>query len=565
MQYDLVIKNGTVVDGTGLPKQQADVAIKDGLIQQVGRINAPANETIDAEGLIVSPGFIDPHTHYDGQLTWDPLALSSSWHGVTTVVMGNCGYTLAPCRPSDKEHEYMTKTFAKVEGMSLSALEAGVPWTWETYAEYLDTLDARLGVNAVPYIGHTAVRRYVMGEECFEREANDDEIQRMRMEVGKGMAAGACGFSTSQASSHVGYYEEPIPSRLATDREIEELCGAVGEANAGNLMVLCRSAIEGINADDRKLLIRLSADNGRPVIIQGRLIQEAIDAGAGVFGLLQARPFDRIFNLKHTTVLDGLLTWGGVLRKPMDERLRLLRDPEARAAMRHDVDHPNTDRSKGVVLPAPPWETIFVNTVKLDKNRGLEGKSVVEISKETGKHIADVIVDLALEEDLETFFRYFKGRTDAEEEKMLRDLRSPYAVLGISDAGAHLDRDDGAYYATHFLQEYVRDKGLFSLEEAVRMLTFVPAAVWNIYDRGILRPGYAADVAIFDAAKIRLVSKDMSNDLPGGDYRFSAVPDGVNYTIVNGQVLIKDREHQGAYPGKVIRSNKVSRPAIGVS
>ena len=213
MQYDLVIKNGTVVDGTGLPKQQADVAIKDGLIQEIGRINSPANETIEAEGLIVSPGFIDPHTHYDGQLTWDPLALSSSWHGVTTVVMGNCGYTLAPCRPGDKEHEYMTKTFAKVEGMSLSALEAGVPWTWETYAEYLDTLDARLGVNAVPYIGHTAVRRYVMGEECFEREANDDEIQRMRMEVAKGMAAGACGFSTSQASSHVGYYEEPIPSR----------------------------------------------------------------------------------------------------------------------------------------------------------------------------------------------------------------------------------------------------------------------------------------------------------------------------------------------------------------
>ena len=290
MQYDLVIKNGTVVDGTGLPKQQADVAIKDGLIQQVGRINAPANETIDAEGLIVSPGFIDPHTHYDGQLTWDPLALSSSWHGVTTVVMGNCGYTLAPCRPSDKEHEYMTKTFAKVEGMSLSALEAGVPWTWETYAEYLDTLDARLGVNAVPYIGHTAVRRYVMGEECFEREANDDEIQRMRMEVSKGMAAGACGFSTSQASSHVGYYEEPIPSRLATDREIEELCGAVGDANAGNLMVLCRSAIEGINADDRKLLIRLSADNGRPVIIQGRLIQEAIDAAPACSGCCRRDP-----------------------------------------------------------------------------------------------------------------------------------------------------------------------------------------------------------------------------------------------------------------------------------
>ena len=343
-------------------------------------------------------------------------------------------------------------------------------------------------MNAVPYIGHTAVRRYVMGEECFEREANDDEIQRMRMEVAKGMAAGACGFSTSQASSHVGYYEEPIPSRFATDHEIETLASAVGDANAGNLMVLCRSAIEGINADDRKLLIRLSADNGRPVIIQGRLIQEAIDAGAGVFGLLQARPFDRIFNLKHTTILDGLLTWGAVLRSPMEERLRLLRDPETRAAMRHDVEHPNTDRTKGVVLPPPPWETIFVNTVKLDKNRGLEGKSVVEISKETGKHIADVIVDLALEEDLETFFRYYKGRTDEEEERMLRDLRSPYAVLGISDAGAHLDRDDGAYYATHFLQEYVRDKGLFSLEEAVRMLTFVPAAVWNIYDRGILRP-----------------------------------------------------------------------------
>ena len=195
----------------------------------------------------------------------------------------------------------------------------------------------------------------------------------------------------------------------------------------------------------------------------------------------------------------------------------------------------------------------------------MEGKSVVQLAKEAGKHIADLMIDLALEEDLDTFFRYYKGRSEAEEEKMRRDLRSPYAILGISDAGAHLDRDDGAYYATHFLQEYVRDLSLFSLEEAVRMLTFVPAAVWNIYDRGILRPGYAADVAIWDADKIKLGSKDMSDDIPGGDYRFSAVPDGVNYTIVNGQVLIKDKKHQGPFPGKVVRSSKVSRPAIATS
>ncbi len=563
MEFDLLIKNGTVIDGSGLPRSQSDVAIKDGRIYQVGKFDGPARRVIDAEGLVVAPGIIDPHTHYDGQLTWDPLAKSSSWHGITTVVMGNCGYSLAPCRPEDRE--YMTKTFAKVEGMSLSALEKGVPWSWETYSEYLSVLGRRLGVNVVSYIGHTAIRRYVMGEDSIHREANEDEIQRMKLEVQKGMEAGAAGFSTSMAPSHVGWYEEPIPSRLANDREIRELCSVVGASNTGTLMILARSAITGLNEHDRKELVQIAGETGRPVIIQGRLIQEAEDAGVNVFGLIQARPFDRIFSLKQTTLLDGLLSWGEVLRKPIEERIKLMRDEKTREAMRHDALHPNTDPNKGVVLPPVPWDTTYVQQVKLDKNKVHEGKSIKQLAEEQGKPIADAMLDLALEEGLETFFRYFTARSDEAEQALRASLRSPHAVLGISDAGAHLDRDDGAYYSTHFLQEYVREMQVFTLEEAVRMLTFVPASVWGLYDRGLLRPGYAADVTIFDPARIRLLSKEMSNDLPGGDYRFSAIPEGVAYTIVNGEVLMEGLEHQGTYPGRVLRGNKLSKATIGTS
>ena len=555
MEYDLVIKNGAVVDGSGLPMTHADVGIKSGVVADVGRIRGRAHRTIDADGLVVAPGFIDPHTHYDAQLCWDPLALTSTWHGVTTVVTGNCGYTLAPVRPQDRD--YMTKTFAKVEGMSLETLERGISWEWESFAEYLGVLERRLGVNVVPYVGHTAIRRYVLGGEASERRATGGEIERMEVEVRRAMDAGAAGFSTALSPSAVGWYEEPIPSRLASDDEVERLCGVVGELHAGSLMILPRSSVFGIDDHDRAFLIRVAQETGCNVVIQTRLVQEAIDAAAPVFGLLQVRQFDRVFSLKSTSkgtsILDGMLSWGEVMRQNLDERLRLLRDDAFRQAMRRDALHPNTDPAKGVVLPGLPWDTTYVHRTALERNKRHEGKSIAQLAAEQHKEIADALLDLALDEGLDTLFRTCRARDHDAEQALRRDLRSPYALVGISDAGAHLDRDDGADYTTYFLQEYVRNQQVFTLEEAVRMLTLAPASVFGLRDRGLLRPGYAADIVVFDPQRIGLASKGLSGEIPGGDERYAAVPEGVEYTIVNGEVLMRGLHHEGAYPGRVLR------------
>ena len=555
MEYDLIIRDGMVIDGSGRSRVQADVGVKDGVVAQIGRIRSSAKEVIDADGLVVAPGFIDPHTHYDAQLWWDPLATTSTWHGVTTVVTGNCGYTLAPVRPGD--HDYMTKTFAKVEEVSLSALELGIPWSWESFGDYLDQLRRRLGVNVAPYIGHTAIRRYVLGDAASEREATEDEIDLMMRQVENGMRAGAAGFSTALSPSAVGWNEEPVPSRLATDHEVERLCEVVAKANAGTLMILPRSSVFGVDGHDRDFLIKIARMTRRNVIIQSRLIPEAIAVEAPVFGVLQVRPFDRIFNLKQTSkgtsILDGMLSWGRVMRVGLEERLRLLSDGETRAAMREDALRPNTDSTKGVVLPGLPWETTFVHRVELGTNKRHEGKSIAELAREQGKHIADALIDLALEEDLETSFRTVRERDHDADEALCRDLRSPYALVGISDAGAHLGRDDGAYYTTYFLEEFVREKGIFSLEEAVRMLSFKPASVLGLSDRGLLQPGYAADIVIFDAESVRLVSKSLANDLPGGGQRWVAVPDGMKYTIVNGEVVLRDLKPSGHLPGRILR------------
>ena len=571
MEYDLIIKDGAIVDGSGLPMIHADVGIKSGIVADVGRIRGRAHRTINADGLVVAPGFIDPHTHYDAQLCWDPLALTSSWHGVTTVVTGNCGYTLAPVRPQD--WDYMTKTFAKVEGMSLEALERGIPWEWESFAQYLAVLERRLGVNVVPYVGHTAIRRYVLGDEASDRQATGGEIERMEAEVRRAMATGAAGFSTALSPSTVGWYEEPIPSRLASDDEVERLCGVVGDLHAGSLMILPRSSVFGIDAHDRAFLIRVAQETGRNVIIQTRLVQEAIDAAAPVFGLLQIRQFDRVFSLKNTSkgtsILDGMLSWGEVMRKSLDERLRLLRDDAFRVAMRRDALHPNTEPAKGVVLPGIPWDTTYVHRTALERNKRYEGKSIAQLAAEQRKEIADALLDLALDEGLDTLFRTCRVRNHDVEEALRRDLRSPYALVGISDAGAHLDRDDGADYTTYFLQEYVRNQQAFTLEEAIRMLTLAPASVLGLHDRGLLHPGYAADIVVFDPKRIGLASKGRqriglpskgsSSEIAGVDDRYAAVPEGVEYTIVNGEVLMRDLKHEGAYPGRVLRVTEKGR------
>ncbi len=564
MTYDLVIKNGTIVDGSGLPRFRGDVAVRDGRIAEVGRAKDGAAQVIDADGLAVAPGIVDTHTHYDAQLLWDPLATCSCWHGVTTVVMGNCGYTIAPCRPSD--HDYLARTLAKVEGIALSALEKGVPWSWTSFPEYLDALDKRLGVNVAPYIGHTAVRRYVLGESSNQRKASDDELQQMKRIVWEAMEAGAAGFTTSLAPTQVGWYQEPLPSAASTYDEIYELSSVVGEAGVGSIGILPRTLLQGVSAEERREIARIGAGTRRPLVLQiaGRLLEEAVDHQIAAYTLINGRPFDRVFNLRKTSILDGMPNWRNLIPRPGAEKLRLMRDPQVRAALRDDIDHPNTDPKKGQILPSIPWHTTYVQRVKLEKNRPLLGKSVQQVAREQGKHIADALLDLALEEDMDTHFRYLTPWSPEREQEIARQLRSPYGLLGTSDGGAHLDRDDGSEYSTFFLRYWVTEKGIFSLEEAVRLLTFVPASVIGLWDRGLLRPGYAADLMVFDPNAIRIKSKDIVGGLPGGETRFGALPEGVKYTIVNGQVLTREGlQHTGALPGRVLRLYREAQAANG--
>ncbi|MCH8190707.1 MAG: amidohydrolase family protein [Chloroflexi bacterium] len=551
MAYDLLIKNGVVIDGSGLPRSHGNVAIKAGRVVAMGKVAGPAETVIDADGLIVAPGIVDAHTHYDAQITWDPLATYSCWHGVTSVVQGNCGYSIAPCKPEDRD--YLTKTLAKVEGISLAALENGVPWTWTTFPEYLSKLDGRLGVNVATYVGHTAIRRYVMGEAAIEREATDGEISQMRQIVAEAMDAGAAGFATSLSPTHVGWNLEPIPPRFATDEEVYALASPVGDANVGTIAILPRTLIGGVKQHDREMLVRLAQMTKRPVITQGQLVPEGEAAGVAVYTLINGRPFDRTFDLKKTSILDGMPHWRDLIPMPMEQKMALMRDESMRAKLRDDIDHPNMDPAKGQILPPPPWQTTYVKTVKLDKNQPLLGKSIKQVAEERGTHVADVLLDLALEEDLETRFRLYSGWTPERETEILATLRSPYTIVGISDGGAHLDRDDGSEYSTFFLHHWVKERQAMSLEEAIRLLTMVPASVCGLWDRGLLRPGYAADVMIFDPDELRIVSKEIVADLPGGGERFGAIPQGIKYTVVNGEVLIKDGQHTGALPGQVLR------------
>jgi N-acyl-D-aspartate/D-glutamate deacylase len=557
-----LIKNGTIIDGSGLPRFHADLAIQDGRIAEVGTVDGGARRVIDADGLVVAPGIVDPHTHYDAQITWDPLATSSCWHGVTTVVGGNCGYTVAPCRPEDRD--WLAKTFAAVEGVDLPALEAGLPWDWETYPEYIDSLDRKLGINFTGYVGHSAIRRYVMGEAATERAATPDEVEAMARAVRASMEAGAAGFSTSLAPTQVGYYNEPIPSRLATDEEVLALARVVKEFNVGNVAVLPRSILQGINEEDRAMLVRLARETGRPLVVQGNILSDvASGAAVGLYGFQNARPMDRPFTLKRTSIFNGLPTWRSVMVLEEDEKVAKFRDEEVRKGLRHEVEHGNTDPSKGLVLPPIPWHTVFVMKARDPENARYEGKSLVELAQMQGKHIADAFVDLALSEDLQTQFRYLQAWTPEDEARIRGNLANPYALVGTSDGGAHLDRDDGAEYSTYFLRHWVLERGAFSLEEAVRRLTFIPASVVGLIDRGLLRPGYAADVMIFDPENLRLTGKQLIADLPGGGLRFAATSSGVHMTIVNGEVLIEEGRHTGALPGRYLRCFRTNRALAG--
>jgi len=574
--YDLAIMGGIVVDGSGLARRRGDIAVKDGRIAKIGFVQrGEADQVIDAAGLHVAPGIVDAHTHYDPQLTFEPYATSSCYHGVTTVLAGNCGFSVAPNRPDQRD--FLARMFAKVEGMSPVALSA-VQWDFETFPEFLATRAGRLGVNMGCYVGHSAVRRTVMGDEGSEREATEDEIEAMRAMVGEAMAAGAAGFSSSHGPTQLDGESRPVPSRFASMEELEVLCAEAGRYNGGSISYLHRSAIGGLDQQDKDLLVRLGTVSRLPIILQGlggrskvdvpgaeweqvaQWIEEAGRDGVGIYSLLRNHPFDRDFRIDTgTNLYEGVPAWHAVVGPGVDraQRLALLRDPAQRAEMRHAVEHPNTDGAKGSTLPPPRWNVVEVDEVAKPEHDKLVRRTIADIAGELGRDPADVLLDLALDEDLRTVFRYV-NKSRAWEEAVALGQRHPAMIIGVSDGGAHLDRDDGADWSTAFLSFWVRERRLWSLEEGIRQMTQVPAALLGFEGRGMLLPGYFADAFVFDPDTVELESKKQVADFPGGEARYSARPRGIYWTIVNGTPVVRDGQVlTGNLPGHVVRPGVV--------
>jgi len=563
MAFDTIIKGGRVVDGSGLPMRVADVGIKDGVITDVGRLDG-ARRTIAADGLVVMPGIIDVHTHYDPQLTFEPLGTSSCFHGVTSVVAGNCGYSIAPCRPADRD--WLTEFFAKVEGMSPNVLRSGLPWDWETFPSLLEVLDRRLGINAAIYVGHSALRRYVMGEAASEREATPEERARMADGVREAMRAGAAGFSSSQAPTHVDQANRPVPSRCASFEEVVELAAAAGEGGAGSIAYLASSAVQGYDARDRERLIELAHRSGLPVVVQGmgyrpgarerwddqsRFLASARERGAAIFSMLRTQPFMRPFNWRRgTSLFDGVFHWRDLGGLPPAERIARLRDPSFREKLRAGLDHPNTDGSKGSTLPPPAMSAVFVDRSAADP--GAVGKSLATLARERGVHPSDVMCELAVADDLATQF-VWNSESPAGAEANAEAQRNPHMIVGTGDGGAHADRDDGAEWSTYYLRTWLLERQLLSLEEGVRRITHLQAMVTGLKGRGLIARGYHADLMLFDPARIALGKKQLVRDLPGDEERWQVLPEVIVRVVVNGETIVEDGRLTGARPGRILR------------
>jgi N-acyl-D-aspartate/D-glutamate deacylase len=570
--YDLLIANGMLVDGTGLPRRLADVAIKDGRIAGIGRFaKGEARQTLDAEGRVVAPGIVDLHTHYDPQLVFEPYGTSSCYHGVTTVVAGNCGFSIAPTRARDRA--YAIQMFARVEGMSLRALE-GLPWDFETFPEYLAARRRRLGINLACYVGHCAVRYWVMGEAALEREASDAEIDAMRKLVAEAMAAGAAGFSSTHAPTHWDLADRPVPSRLSSHTELEALAREAARANAGTISYLPFSSVNGLQDPDKALLIRMARDCRLPVIIQGlgarskvdaptatwpesrKFVERASEDGAAVYSLIMARPLTRRFSLAEgTSLYEGVPAFQRLFseaRTP-EQRMALARDPRFRAAVRSAVENPNRDSKLGPTLPPPQWDVLLVYRAARPENRSRVGRSLAQLARERGVAPMDAFLDLALSEDLATEF-VWATETDEWREGTYQASVHPNMLIGTSDGGAHLDRDDGSEFSSYFLAHWVRDWGKWTLEEAIRRLTMLPAGLAGLHERGAILPGWAADLFVFDPHTIRPARKEFVRDFPNGQGRWTTRPDGVHATIVNGVPIVRDGELVPGcgYPGTVL-------------
>jgi N-acyl-D-aspartate/D-glutamate deacylase len=556
MAHDLVIKNGMVVDGTGFSRYRADVAVKDGLIVEIGKVGGAAETTVDADGRFVAPGVIDLHTHYDAQPYWDRLCTSSIWHGVTTVLMGNCGLTLAPLRPEHRDA--MLATFCCVEDIPVRSLASVLRWEWETFDEYLRAIDVGLGLNLMPLVGHNPLRLSAMGRAAWDRAATPDEIAEMQRLLRESLQAGAWGWSTTVSPTHAGPRGEPVPTRLAANDERVALGRTLGEFNRGIIEILPPGAAKP-DAADQAHLREVAVTSGRRVFFltfdaEARgFVEDAAREGAQITALLRAIPFNPTFTLKKTTFFSNLDGWDVVMAKPLAERLAVLGDPERRATLR-DQAMQRQRRRPGVPGRFVPWSSIVIKKVARPEHRSLEGRRLVEIAEAQGTHVADAMLDLAVAERLETEFQLVT-RSAQQETALAEFVKTGHALPSQTDAGAHLNTNPcTAGESSYVLGEWVRERQFLSLEDAIRRFTFQPARIMGLRDRGLVREGMAADLMVFDLARIGVMDDEIRHDGPNGTPRRVQGAHGVDFVIVGGQIVLDHGKHTGALPGRVLRA-----------
>lgn len=567
MAYDLIIKNGMVVDGSGGPAYPADVGVANGRIVDIGRINARAARTVDAAGQVVSPGFVDGHTHMDAQIFWDPIGSSSCYHGVTTVIMGNCGFTLAPC--AAKDADFVFRNLERAEDLSREAMLAGIDWRWETFPEFLDVIDALpKGINYGGYIGHSALRTYVMGERAFTEQATADELSRMRHEVQQAIRAGAIGFSTSRTYNHLTSDDRPVASRIANWEEVRSLVNAMGELGAGIFEIA--SETPGRKPERQQdyfdRLTQLTVESGRPLtfgMFSTRIApdiwrpfyevaNQAAKAGGRIFVQAHSRSISTLMSFETHTAFDDWDVWRDLRAKPLDEQKILLADPSWKRRLVEVASRPyEGPRAVGAEARPPEWDWVWlVNGVGAEERMD-------EVARARGVHPAAAMIDIALERDFKVFFR--QPLANEDQDHVLEMMRHPRSVVTFSDSGAHVAQIMDSSLQTHLMSHWVREKQAFTLEEAVRLVTYDTATAWGLHDRGLIREGMNADLLVFDPQTIAPTMPEVVHDLPAGEKRLVQTAQGISATIVNGEVLLENNKPTGALPGRLARGPLASR------
>jgi len=568
---DLRIRGGIVIDGTGAPGRRADVGVRDGRIVSLAAGEEAARQTLEADGLVVAPGFVDPHTHYDAQIFWDPALTPSNLHGVTSVIGGNCGFSLAPLGSGDAD--YIRKMMAKVEGMPLGALENGIEWDWSDFAEYLDRLEGRIGLNAAFLVGHCALRRTVMGADAVGHKATPKQIEQMVALLHDSLAAGGFGFSSTQAMTHTDGNDEPVPSRWGSPEELLALAAAVKPHPGTTLELIVDGCLTQFSDVEVNLMISMSLAAQRSINwnvmgvgVSSRARYEhqlmagtrARQAGARIVALTMPMLGGLKMSFLDYCALNSLPGWGAILSRPPAERLRALADPSTRAGMRRSAE-----AATGALSSLSRWGAYEIGETWAAANAGLAGRTVAQIAAERGSDPFETLFDIVVADELRTGL-WPQPSDDDEESWQLRVKvwRDERAMIGGSDAGAHLDRMCGARYPSSFLGHVVRERGLVPIEEAVHLMTDAPARFFGLRERGRIAPGWHADLVVFDPATVGCGPIRSRADLPGNTDRLFAESVGIEHVYVNGVETVRAGRETGALAGRLLRSGRDTETAF---